>query len=63
MKTASKHPIDITCGFCGNTGFKEVLHARKPSYFCGSCGRKYLRKKQEGSGQIAGPVYHRTQEL
>ena len=62
MKTAKKHPINLTCGYCGNEGFKQVMRARAPSYLCGSCGKKYIRKKQIGSGQIAGKVYYRTQE-
>jgi hypothetical protein len=33
------------------------------SYFCGSCRKKYRRPRSAGSGQIAGPVYYRTQEL
>ena len=58
----SEHP-NLTCTQCGGINFKPITREYDISYFCTACKVKYKRKPQKGSGQIAGPVYHRTQEL
>jgi DNA-directed RNA polymerase subunit RPC12/RpoP len=63
VRTATPHPDGIVCAYCGNDGFRRIVRKHSVSYFCGSCRKKYRRPRSAGSGQIAGPVYYRTQEL
>ena len=61
--TRAIRPPDMTCSFCGGKGFQTVERAAGQSFVCKDCRKTYKRKSTSGSGQIAGPVYHRTREL
>ena len=61
--TRAIRPPDMTCSFCGGKGFQTVERAAGQSFVCKDCRKTYKRKSTSGSGQIAGKVYYRTQEL
>ena len=56
-------PPDMVCPSCGGKGFQTVERAAGQSFVCKDCRKTYKRKSTSGSGQIAGKVYYRTQEL
>ena len=56
-------PENMICPHCGGKGFQTVERAAGQSFVCKDCRKTYKRKSTSGSGQIAGKVYYRTQEL
>ena len=61
--TRAIRPPDMVCPHCGGKGFQTVERAAGQSFVCKDCRKTYKRKSTSGSGQIAGRVYYRTQEL
>ena len=56
-------PENMVCPSCGCKNFQTVERTAGQSFVCKDCRKTYKRKSTSGSGVIAGPVYHRTQEL
>jgi transposase-like protein len=56
-------PENMVCPSCGCKNFQTVERAAGQSFVCKDCRKTYKRKSTSGSGQIAGKVYYRTQEL
>ena len=56
-------PENMVCPSCGCKNFQTVERAAGQSFVCKDCRKTYKRKSTSGSGQIAGKVYYRTQDL
>jgi transposase-like protein len=56
-------PENMVCPSCGCKNFQTVERAAGQSFVCKDCRKTYKRKSTSGSGQIAGKVYYRTQDI